>query len=358
MRNTYNFAGGPSLLPTPVLEKIKQQLMEYENSGQSILEISHRSEAFEHILQTCEQKLRELLHIKETHEILFLHGGASLQFSMIPMNLLQKHKKAAVLHTGIWTQKAIEELRKFGDCEIIQTSDFSIPKHYDIPEDVDYVYLCENDTVYGTKFHELPQKENMVLVADVSSCILSEPMDIDRYGLLFAGAQKNMGIAGLCIVIIRKDLLAHIPSGLPSMLDYRVHAKHNSMYNTPPIFSIYVCSLMLTWLQETYGTLQKVKEENEKKAALLYAYLDQSTIFHSKVLVEDRSIINVVFHCESETMEEQVILAAKEQGYLNIKGHPLTKGIRVSMYNSLSYEAIEHLVAFFRKFEQQVLQQS
>lgn len=356
MTRVINFSAGPSQLPLPVLKEAALQMMEYENSGQSVMEMSHRSSVYQTIIQECEQRLRSLMQIPDNYKVLFLQGGASLQFTMIPMNLLKKHKRAAFLNTGAWSKKAIAEMKKYGEAVVVGDSEADtftyIPKEYEIPEDIDYFYICENNTIYGTKYKELPNVlENVPLIADVSSCILSEPVDVSKYGMLFAGAQKNMGIAGLCVVIIREDLLDGIEDGLPAMLDYRTHVKNGSMFNTPPTYAIYICSLVLKWLQEEIGGLEKMQEINKKKAKLLYEYLDQSNLFHGTANKEDRSLMNVPFVTGNKELDALFVEEAAKQGMVNLKGHRSVGGMRASIYNAMPYESVEQLVAFMKEFE-------
>lgn len=358
MTRVYNFSAGPSQLPLEVLQKAQKELLEYGTSGQSVMEMSHRSQDFTDIIESCEQQLRALMEIPDHYKVLFLQGGASLQFTMIPMNLLTKYKKAAVIHTGQWTKKAIKELKKIGGCEIIASSEdatFSyIPEVTSLPQDVDYIYICENNTIYGTKYKEVIATGDIPLVSDMSSCILSEPVDVEKYGLIFAGAQKNMGIAGLTVVIIREDLIQE-NDALPSMLSYHVAAGNDSMFNTPPTFAIYMLKQVLQWITDTYGSLEEMKKENEKKATLLYDFLDHSAMFKGTVRAQDRSLMNVPFVTSSAEMDEKFIAEAKAHGFINLKGHRSVGGMRASIYNAMPLEGVEKLVAFMREFEKENL---
>lgn len=356
MSRVYNFSAGPSMMPVWVLEKAASQLVEYGESGQSVMEMSHRSSDFGAIIADCEQRLRRVMQIPDNYKVLFLQGGASLQFTMIPMNLL-KNGTVDVINTGQWSKKAIKELKKLGKANVLASSEdktFSyIPDVKNLPynKDADYVYICENNTIYGTKYKELPETGNIPLVADLSSCILSEPIDVSKYGLIFAGAQKNMGPAGLTVVIIREDLIGNAKENTPSMLDYQVLAENDSMFNTPPTYSIYMCDLMLQWIEEEIGGLKKMKELNEKKANLLYDYLDASTMFSNPVNPKDRSIMNVTFVTGNEELDAKFVKEAKEKGFINVKGHRSVGGMRASIYNAMPYEGVEKLVAFMKEFE-------
>lgn len=357
MTRVFNFSAGPSMLPEWVLEKAASEMVEFQTSGQSVMEMSHRSRDFMAIIEDCEQRLRALMGIPDNYKVLFLQGGASMQFTMIPLNLLSKYKKADLINTGLWTKKAMKELKKIGACTLVATSEESgfsyIPKltKNDFSQDSDYVYLCENNTIYGTKYHELPDTGDLPLVADLSSCILSEPIDVSKYGLIFAGAQKNMGCAGLTVVIIREDLIGKADEKLPSMLNYQTMVENDSMFNTPPTYAIYICDLVLTWLQETIGGLDKMKEINEAKAALLYDYLDQSKLFKATVKPEDRSIMNIPFVSGDEAIDKEFIQKATKNGFVNLKGHRSVGGMRASIYNAMPLEGVQALVEFMKQFE-------
>lgn len=356
MSRVYNFSAGPSMMPKWVLEKAAAQMIEYGESGQSVMEMSHRSKEFGAIIADCEQRLRRVMQIPDNYKVLFLQGGASLQFTMIPMNLLRKGS-ADVINTGQWSKKAIKELKKIGKANVLASSEektFSyIPDVNELAydEDADYVYICENNTIYGTKYKELPPTTNIPLVADLSSCILSEPVDVSKYGLIFAGAQKNMGPAGLTVVIIREDLIGHAKENTPSMLDYQVLVDNDSMFNTPPTYAIYMCDLMLEWLEEEIGGLEKMQALNIKKANLLYDFLDQSTMFDNPVVKKDRSLMNVTFVTGNDELDAKFVKEAKERGFINVKGHRSVGGMRASIYNAMPYEGVEKLVAFMKEFE-------
>ncbi len=359
MKRVYNFSAGPSMLPQWVLQKASADMMNYNNSGQSVMEMSHRSKDFLAIIQDCEARMRRLLNIPDNYKVLFLQGGGSTQFSMVPMNLLGKYGKAGIINTGAWTKKAMAELKKVGQCELLASSEDKtftyIPKDVEIPNDLDYVYICENNTIYGTKYKVLPEVKDIPLVADCSSCIMSEPMDVTKYGLIFAGAQKNIGPAGLTVVILREDLLKETDPNLPTMLDYNIHVKNDSLYNTPPAYSIYVCGLVMQWLEEVVGGLENMKAINEKKAKILYDYLDQSKLFKGTVAKEDRSLMNVPFVTGNAELDAKFVKEAAEQGLVNIKGHRSVGGMRASIYNAMPVEGVEKLVEFMKKFEEENL---
>ena len=359
MNRVYNFSAGPSMLPKWVLEKASAEMLDYKGSGQSVMEMSHRSKDFLAIIETCEARMRRLLNIPDNYKVLFLQGGGSTQFSMVPLNLLGEHGKAGIINTGAWTKKAITELKKVGQCELLATSEDKtftyIPKEYTIPNDLDYVYICENNTIYGTKYKQLPDTKDIPLVADCSSCIMSEPMDITKYGLIFAGAQKNIGPAGLTVVIIREDLLKETDPNLPTMLDYKIHVKNNSLYNTPPAYSIYICGLVMEWLEDIIGGLDNMKAINEKKAKILYDYLDKSKLFKGTVEKEDRSLMNVPFITGNEELDAKFVKEAAANGLVNIKGHRGVGGMRASIYNAMPIEGVEKLVQFMERFEEENL---
>lgn len=352
----YNFSAGPAVLPEEVLKEAAAEMLDYKGCGMSVMEMSHRSKAFEQIINEAEADLRELMNIPDNYKVLFLQGGASQQFAMIPMNLM-KNKKAAYIITGQWAKKAFQEAKLYGDAvEAASSADktFSyIPdcSDLDIPDDADYVYICENNTIYGTKFKELPNTKGKTLVADVSSCFLSEPVDVSKYGIIYGGVQKNIGPAGMVIVIIREDLITEdtLP-GTPTMLKYKTHADNKSLYNTPPAYGIYVCGKVFKWLKAKGGLL-KMKELNEKKAAILYDYLDQSKLFKGTVAKEDRSLMNVPFVTGSEELDAKFVKEAKAAGLENLKGHRTVGGMRASIYNAMPVEGVEKLIEFMKKFE-------
>lgn len=355
MDRVYNFSAGPSQMSEEVLKKAASELLNYKETGQSVMEMSHRSKEFLEIFESCRSKLIKLMNIPENYKVLFLQGGASLQFSMIPLNLLNKHKRAAVVNTGAWSKKAIQELNKLGEAVVVGSSEedtFSyIPKDVEVPNDIDYFYICENNTIYGTKYHTLPDTKDVPLVADLSSCILSEAIDVSKYGLIFAGAQKNLGMAGLTIVIVRDDLIRDLPQ-LPSMLSYKVQADNDSMFNTPPTYAIYMLGLVLDWIKDTFTDLNNLSAYNEKKANLLYDYLDNSKMFSATVKKADRSLMNVPFISTSKEIDELFISEAKKRGFINLKGHRSVGGMRASIYNAMEIEGVEKLVEFMKEFEE------
>lgn len=357
MSRVYNFSAGPAVLPEAVLKAAAEEMLDYKGTGMSVMEMSHRSRAFEEIIQTAEADLRELMNIPDNYKVLFLQGGASQQFAMIPMNLM-KNRVADYIITGQWAKKAAQEAEKYGKVNRIASSAdqmFSyIPDCSDLPvsEDADYVYICENNTIYGTKFKELPDTKGKLLVADVSSCFLSEPVDVSRYGIIYGGVQKNIGPAGVVIVIIREDLITEdVLPGTPTMLTYKTHADADSLYNTPPAYGIYICGKVFQWLK-SMGGLEVMKERNEKKAKLLYDFLDQSQLFQGTVVPEDRSLMNVPFVTGNAELDAKFVKEAKEAGLENLKGHRTVGGMRASIYNAMPYEGVEALVAFMKKFEE------
>ena len=359
-KRVLNFSAGPSMLPEPVLEKAAKQMLNYENSGMSVMEMSHRSKVFEEIIKTAESDLRELMHIPDNYKVLFLQGGASQQFAMIPMNLM-KNKVADYIVTGQWAKKAYQEAAKYGKVNKIASSEdktFSyIPDCSDLPisEDADYVYICENNTIYGTKFKELPNTKGKTLVADVSSCFLSEPVDVSKYGIIYGGVQKNIGPAGVVIVIIREDLITEdVLPGTPTMLTYKTHADEDSLYNTPPAYGIYICGKVFQWLKEM-GGLEAMKERNERKAKILYDFLDQSKLFKGTVEKKDRSLMNVPFVTGSDELDARFVKEAKAAGLENLKGHRSVGGMRASIYNAMPEEGVQALVDFMKKFEEENL---
>ncbi len=354
----YNFSAGPAVLPEEVLKQAADEMMNYQNSGMSVMEMSHRSKTYDNIIKTAERDLRDLLNIPDNYKVLFLQGGAHLQFSMVPINLL-KNGVADYIVTGQWAKKAYVEAQKYGKINKVATSEdktFSyIPDCSDLPisEDADYVYICENNTIYGTKFHKLPDTKGKILVADMSSCFLSEPVDITKYGLIYAGVQKNVGPAGVQIVIIREDLIREdLPEWCPTMLKYKTHADNDSLYNTPPAYGIYICGLVFKWLKKL-GGLEKMKELNEKKAKILYDFLDSSKLFKGTVEKDSRSLMNVPFVTGSEELDKKFIEEAKNAGLVQLKGHRSVGGMRASIYNAMPIEGVKALVEFMKKFEQE-----
>ena len=360
MSRVYNFSAGPAVLPESVLKSAAEEMLAYKGCGMSVMEMSHRSKAFEEIIKTAESDLRELMHIPDNYKVLFLQGGASQQFAMIPMNLM-KNKVADYIVTGQWAKKAYQEAAKYGKVNKIASSEdktFSyIPDCSDLPisEDADYVYICENNTIYGTKFKELPNTKGKTLVADVSSCFLSEPVDVSKYGIIYGGVQKNIGPAGVVIVIIREDLITEdVLPGTPTMLTYKTHADADSLYNTPPAYGIYICRKVFQWLKEM-GGLEAMKERNERKAKILYDFLDQSKLFKGTVEKKDRSLMNVPFVTGSDELDAKFVKEAKAAGLENLKGHRSVGGMRASIYNAMPEEGVQALVDFMKKFEEENL---
>ena len=358
MGRVYNFSAGPAVLPEEVLREAAEEMLDYKGTGMSVMEMSHRSKAFETIIQEAEADLRELMNIPENYKVLFLQGGAHLQFSMIPQNLM-KNGVADYIITGQWAKKAFKEAQKYGKAVAVASSEdktFSyIPDCSDLPisQDADYVYICENNTIYGTKFKELPNTKGKTLVADVSSCFLSEPVDVTKYGIMYGGVQKNIGPAGVVIVIIREDLITEdVLPGTPTMCQYKIHADAKSLYNTPPAYGIYICGKVFKWLKKR-GGLEAMKEYNEKKAEILYDYLDESKLFHGTVRREDRSLMNVPFVTGNEELDAKFVREAKEAGFENLKGHRSVGGMRASIYNAMPKEGVEALVTFMKKFEEE-----
>lgn len=360
MSRIYNFSAGPAMLPEEVLKEAAEEMTDYRGTGMSVMEMSHRSQAFASILNEAETDIRELMHIPENYKVLFLQGGASLQFAMIPMNLM-KNKVADYIVTGQWAKKAYQEAQKYGRVNKIASSEdktFSyIPDCSDlsVSPDADYVYICENNTIYGTKFRELPDTKGKPLVADVSSCFLSEPVDVTKYGLIYGGVQKNIGPAGVVIVIIREDLITEdVLPGTPTMMQYKTHVDAGSLYNTPPAYGIYICGKVFKWLKKQ-GGLEEIKKKNEKKAKLLYDYLDESCLFKGTVEKKDRSLMNVPFVTGNEELDAKFVKEAKEAGLENLKGHRSVGGMRASIYNAMPYEGVQALVDFMKKFEKENL---
>ena len=356
MSRVYNFSAGPAVLPEEVLKEAAQEMLDYKGTGMSVMEMSHRSKAYDTIIKEAEADLRDLLSVPDNYKVLFLQGGASQQFAMVPMNLM-KNRVADYIITGQWAKKAHKEAGLFGKANAAASSadkTFSyIPDCSDLPisEDADYVYICENNTIYGTKFWTLPNTKGKDLVADQSSCFLSEPVDVTKYGLIFAGAQKNVGPAGTVIVIIREDLIREdVLEGTPTMLRYKTHADADSLYNTPPTYGIYMCGKVFKWLKAR-GGLAAMKEYNEKKAKLLYDFLDQSRLFKGTVEKKDRSLMNVPFVTGSDELDALFVKESKAAGLENLKGHRTVGGMRASIYNAMPIEGVEKLVKFMDAFE-------
>ncbi len=356
MSRVYNFSAGPAVLPEAVLKEAAAEMLDYRGTGMSVMEMSHRSKAYDDIIKAAESDLRDLLHIPDNYRVLFMQGGASQQFAMVPMNLM-KNRVADYIITGQWAKKAHKEAGMYGQANAVASSadkTFSyIPDCSDLPisENADYVYICENNTIYGTKFWNLPNTKGKDLVADQSSCFLSEPVDVTKYGLIFAGAQKNVGPAGTVIAIIREDLIREdVLEGTPTMLRYKTHADADSLYNTPPTYGIYICGKVFKWLKEM-GGLEEMKKRNEKKAKLLYDFLDQSRLFKGTVEKKDRSLMNVPFITGNEEMDALFVKESKAAGLENLKGHRTVGGMRASIYNAMPMEGVEKLVAFMDDFE-------
>jgi len=352
----YNFSAGPAVLPEEVLKEAAAEMLDYNGTGMSVMEMSHRSKAFEEIIQTAEADLRDLMNIPDNYKVLFLQGGASQQFAMIPMNFM-KNKVADYIITGQWAKKAWKEACKYGKANAIASSEdktFSyIPDCSDLPisEDADYVYICHNNTIYGTTYKTEPNTKGKILIADMSSDILSQPVDVSKYGMIYFGVQKNVGPAGVVVCIIREDLITEdVLPGTPTMLTYKTHADANSLYNTPPCYGIYICGKVFKWLKKQ-GGLEAMKAKNEKKAKILYDYLDQSEMFKGTVVKEDRSLMNVPFVTGDKDLDAKFVKEATEAGFVNIKGHRTVGGMRASIYNAMPIEGVEKLVEFMKKFE-------
>lgn len=358
MSRVYNFSAGPAVLPEEVLREAAAEMLDYKGTGMSVMEMSHRSKAFEEIIGDAEKTLREVMNIPDNYKVLFLQGGGSQQFAMIPMNLM-KNKVADYIVTGQWSKKAASEAKIYGKVNVIASSadkNFSyIPdlKNLKISDDADYVYICHNETVHGLKFNDIPETGDKILVADMSSDILSESVDVTKYGLIFAGVQKNIGPAGVVVVIVREDLLTDdVLPGTPTMLSYKIHADNKSLYNTPPAYGIYICGKVFKWV-EKLGGLEAMKKRNEEKAAILYDYLDSSSMFKGTVEKKDRSLMNVPFVTDSDELNAKFVKESKAAGFDNLKGHRSVGGMRASIYNAMPIEGVKALVEFMKKFEQE-----
>ncbi len=358
MSRVYNFSAGPSMLPEAVLKKAQSEMVEYGAAGMSVMEMSHRSKDYEEIINGCEALVRELMHVPDNYKVLFLQGGGSSQFAMIPLNLAKKSKKCDIVITGQWAKKAAQEAERYITVNKIASSadkTFSyIPKldKSTFSKDADYFYICMNNTIYGTKWNTLPETGDIPLVADISSMVMSEEIDVTKFGLLFAGAQKNLGPAGVTLVIVRDDLIGDAMDICPTMFNYQIHADNGSMYNTPPTYGIYIVKLVLEWIKEQ-GGVKAVQAVNEKKAAILYDFLDNSKMFRGTVVKEDRSLMNVPFVTGDDELNAKFIKEAKEAGFVNLKGHRTVGGMRASIYNAMPVEGVEKLVAFMKKFEEE-----
>ncbi len=356
MSKVYNFSAGPAVLPEEVLKEAQEEMLDYRGCGMSVMEMSHRSSMFQEIIDEAEADLRDLMGIPDNYKVLFLQGGATLHFATIPMNLM-KNGVADYIVTGQWAKKAYQEAKKYGKANLLASSEDKtysyIPDCSDLPvsADADYVYICQNNTIYGTVFHTLPNTKGKLLVADVSSCFLSEPIDVEKYGVIFGGAQKNIGPAGVQIVIIREDLLREdLPEYVPTMMNLKLMADKGSMYNTPPCYGIYICGKVFKWIKNL-GGLEAMKKRNEEKAAILYDYLDNNSMFKGTVRREDRSLMNVPFIIGDKDLEAKFVKEAKAAGLENLKGHRTVGGMRASIYNAMPIEGVKTLVEFMKKFE-------
>ena len=357
MSRVYNFSAGPSMLPEKVLKTAAEEMLDYKGSGQSVMEMSHRSKTYQAIFDETEALLREVMNIPDNYKVLFLQGGASTQFAMIPLNLMNKNNKADFVVTGQWAKKAYKEAARYGTANVVASSEdqtFSyIPKldKATFTPDADFFHICVNNTIYGTKWNTFPETGDVPLIGDISSCILSEPIDVTKFGMLYAGAQKNMAPAGVTIVIIREDLIGNAMDITPTMLNYSTHSENGSMFNTPPCYCIYVAKLVLEWIKNDIGGLEKMKELNEKKAKLLYDFLDSSEMFRGTVVAEDRSLMNVPFVTGNDELDAKFVKEAPAAGFVNLKGHRSVGGMRASIYNAMPIEGVEKLVDFMKAFE-------
>ncbi|MBP1545330.1 MAG: 3-phosphoserine/phosphohydroxythreonine transaminase [Oscillospiraceae bacterium] len=357
MARVFNFSAGPAMLPEKVLQTAAAEMLDYKGTGESVMEMSHRSKEYQAIIDETEALLREIMGIPDNYKVLFLQGGASTQFAMIPLNLMTGSGKADFVVTGQWASKAYQEAARYGDAKAVASSKdktFSYIPEIDKNEcrpDADYFHICLNNTIYGTRFAKLPEVD-VPLVADMSSCILSEPVDVSKFALIYAGAQKNMGPAGLTVVIIREDMIGKAKDITPTMLNYQIHADNGSMYNTPPTYSIYVLKLVLEWVKEM-GGLEAMKAHNEKKAAIIYDFLDSSKMFKATVEGEARSLMNIPFVTGNDELDAKFVSEAKKAGFINLKGHRSVGGMRASVYNAMPVEGCEKLVEFMKKFEEE-----
>ncbi|MCX7749933.1 MAG: 3-phosphoserine/phosphohydroxythreonine transaminase [Clostridia bacterium] len=356
MDRVFNFSAGPSMLPVPVLERAQKEMLNCNGSGMSVMEMSHRSKVYEEIHNQAIALFKELMGIPENYKVLLLQGGASLQFSMVPLNLFKSSKKADYFVTGMWAKKAAAEAKRFGTVNVVASSEDKVFNY--IPEldpskfspDADYFHVTTNNTIYGTRLTTLPDTKNVPLVADMSSNILSQVYDVSKFGLIYAGAQKNVGPAGLTIVIIREDLIGETMEGTPTILKYKIHADENSLYHTPPTYSIYVAKLVLEWIKEL-GGVAAMEKINIEKANILYNYLDQSSVFKGTVVPKDRSLMNIPFILPTEELNAKFIKEASAKGFVNLKGHRSVGGMRASIYNAMPVEGVQALVDFMKKFE-------
>lgn len=357
MSRIYNFSAGPAMLPEEVLKTAAAEMLDYHDSGMSVMEMSHRSKIYQSIIDEAEADLRKLIGIPENYKVLFMQGGATLGFAMIPMNFMVKGK-IDLINTGVWTKKALKDAKLYGEVNVVASGEENgfkkIPdvKSIKFNPDADYVYMCDNNTIYGTKFKEYPETGNVPLICDMSSCFLSEPIDVKKFAMIYAGAQKNVGPAGVTICIIRDDLLARTPrQPLPAYLDYRLHVENGSMYNTPPTYGIYICGLVFKWLLKE-GGLEARKANNEKKAKILYDYLDSSKFFKPYVDKDSRSLMNVTFRTPSDELDAEFLEGAKKYRFTNLKGHRSTGGLRASLYNAMPIAGVEALVKYMKEFEE------
>lgn len=359
MHRVYNFSAGPAVLPEPVLQEAAAEMLDYRGTGMSVMEMSHRSKPYQQIIDEAEADLRTLMGIPDNYKVLFMQGGASQQFAMVPMNLM-RNRVADYIVTGQFAKKAWKEAQLFGQANAVASSadkNFTyIPDCSDLPiaENSDYVYICENNTIYGTKFHQLPNTKGKPLVSDVSSCFLSEPVKVTDYGMLYGGAQKNVGPAGVVIAIIREDLIREdVLPGTPTMLRYKTHADAGSMYNTPPTYGIYICGKVFKWLLQM-GGLEEMQRRNVEKADILYGYLDSSKVFHNQVVKKDRSIMNATFVTGDSELDARFVAEAAQAGFVNLKGHRSVGGMRASIYNAMPIEGVKKLVGFMESFEKKL----
>ena len=357
MSRVYNFSAGPSMLPEPVLQKAAAEMMDYQGSGQSVMEMSHRSKVFDGIYQETQALWREVMNIPDNYKVLFLQGGASSQFAAVPMNLMTKSRKADYVLSGQFSTKAYKEAARYGDCKVVASSKDDNFSHIPVLDpkefrpEADYFHICLNNTIYGTVWHELPDTGAVPLVADISSCILSKPLDVSRFGLLYAGAQKNVAPAGLTIVIVREDLLGEPLEGTPTMFNYKVMAENDALSQSPPCWPIYMCKLVLEWIKNDIGGLEKMEERNVRKAQLLYDFLDQSALFQGCAQKDSRSIMNVTFVTGDKDLDAKFVKESEAAGFVNLKGHRSVGGMRASIYNAMPEEGVQKLVEFMKKFE-------
>lgn len=356
MARVYNFSAGPAVLPEEVLRKAAEEMLDYKGCGISVMELSHRGKEFTDIIEKAQADLREIMRIPENYKVLFLQGGASMQFVMVPLNLMTKNKKADYVHTGQWSKKSIAEAKRYGEVKVVASSEEGnftyIPKldTTGFSKDADYFYIVTNNTIYGTVYCDIPDTKDIPLVADMSSNILSEPIDVSKFGVIFAGAQKNMGPAGMTLVIIREDLVGRASDDVPTLLNYKTHVEGKSLYNTPPCYSIYMAGLVFEWIKQK-GGLENIKKLNYEKAQILYNYLDQSSLFSSPVKKENRSMMNVPFVTGNKDIDAKFIEEASSLGLKTLKGHRTVGGMRASIYNAMPPEGVKALVQFMEEFE-------